>query len=100
VKSLFARYGELAERIKSERGKLTVEFIKENHKGVDATQPSPKGKPPIRTLWHALYYPEQRKMQVSFYLRDEPDPKRPEKNRIVRSEYVEVVLKTANANNK
>ena len=60
--------------------------------------PSPKGaaKPPQRTLWHALYVPEQRKVQVSFYLRDEPADD-PAMSRIVRSEYLEFVLKSASA---
>ena len=44
-------------------------------------------------LWHALYVPERRSVQVSFYLRDEPDPQQQGQARIVRSEYVEFVLR-------
>jgi Leucine-rich repeat (LRR) protein len=28
----------------------------------------------VRTFWHAFYYPEDRKVRLSFYLRDEPIP--------------------------
>jgi hypothetical protein len=74
-----------------------VDFIKETHKLVDATRPSAKDapRPPGRTLWHALYFPEQRKMQVSFYLRDAADPDQPDKVRIVRSDYQEFSLRSA-----
>jgi hypothetical protein len=87
------RYCALAEHLMG-KDKLTVDFIKETHKIVDATRPSPKGapRPPHRTLWHALYFPEQRKVQVSFYLRDEPDKEASGKTRIVRSEYLEFTL--------
>jgi hypothetical protein len=51
------------------------------------------GKPPIRTLWHALYFPEQRKMQVSFYMGEKPDPSQPAKTQIQRSDYLEFLLK-------
>jgi hypothetical protein len=100
MKKVCARYCVLAERIAARKGKLTVDFLKQTHKVVDATEPAPRSTPPTRTLWHALYYPEARKVQVSFYLRDEPNPAQPGKNRIVRSEYVEVVLDKAKAAKK
>jgi hypothetical protein len=89
------RYCALAERIAGRSGKLTVPLIKDMHRAVDATRPSPKGaaRPPLRTLWHALYFPEQRQVQVSFYLGDEADPDRPGKTRIRRSDYLEFKLK-------
>jgi hypothetical protein len=92
ARDVCGRYCAMAERIAAAPGKLTVDFIKENHRTVDATWPGTKQTPPVRTLWHALYYPEQRKVQVSFYLRDEPDPKQPGKTRIIRSDYSEFVL--------
>jgi Acyl-coenzyme A:6-aminopenicillanic acid acyl-transferase len=98
VKDVCSRYCALAERIAAQPAKLTVGFIKETHKIADAAAPAAKGEPPpVRTLWHALYYPEQRKVQVSFYLRDEPDAKQPGKVRIVRSDYIEVVLRSLGA---
>lgn len=94
AKGVCARYCALAERIAAERGKLTVDFIKKTHTAADITVPGALfgGKPPIRTLWHALYFPEQRKVQISFYLGDEPDPNQPTKTRIRRSDYSEFVL--------
>ena len=93
------RYCALAERIAAERDKLTVDFIKKAHKAAEITVPAAlfAGKPPVRTLWHALYCPEQRKLQVSFYLGDEPDPDHPKKTRIRRSDYLEVVLASGNS---
>ena len=53
--------------------------------------------PPGRTLWHALYYPEKRKVQISFYLGDETDTAGAGKVRIRRSEYVEFALQKEKA---
>jgi hypothetical protein len=39
-----------------------------------------------------LYYPEQRRVQFSFYLRDEPLPDHPDKALIIRSDYLEFRL--------
>ena len=68
---------------------------KETHKLVDTTQTPPTGShwAPTRTLWHALYSPERRSMQLSFYLRDEPDTSKPGAIKIVRSPYREFKLK-------
>jgi hypothetical protein len=95
AKDICGRYCALAERIAAAPGKVTVEAIKETHKAADITAPPAVfgGRPPIRTLWHALYVPERRAVQVSFYLRDEADPAQKDKVRIVRSEYLEFVLK-------
>src|SRR5262249_39845417 len=81
----------LADGLAGHEGKLTVDFIKETHKLVEATRLSVKGspRPPVRTLWHALYFPEQRKVQVSFYLHDAAQADQPDKARVVRSEYLE-----------
>ena len=51
-------------------------------------------------MWHALYFPEQRKVQVSFYLGDKAIPDKPGKARIVRTDYLEFALKTAKAGTK
>jgi hypothetical protein len=47
---------------------------------------------PNRTLWHALYFPNERKLQVSFYLRDEANPTDKAKSRIVRTAYLDFTL--------
>jgi predicted choloylglycine hydrolase len=94
AKQVCPRYCELVERLEGQTDKLTVDTIKEIHKSVDAVKPSSllSGRPPGRTLWHALYYPEQRKVQISFYLGDETDTTQPGKVRIRRSDYVEFAL--------
>lgn len=94
AKAVCPRYCKLAERLANTGEKLTPELIKETHKTVDLIQPVPAGSPraPQRTLWHALYFPEERTMQVSFYLHDEPNADEPAKVRIVRSEYLEFKL--------
>jgi hypothetical protein len=88
------RYCILADKLGGHQGKLGVDQIKEIHKLVDMTKTPPKSSPwaPTRTLWHALYSPERRSMQISFYLRDEPDTSQPEGIRIVRSSYREFKL--------
>jgi hypothetical protein len=99
AKSVCPRYCILVDRIAKEPGKLSTDWIKETHKQVDAAKPSPKGspRPPGRTLWHSLYVPEERRVQVSFYLRDEPDTERPGQIRIIRSEYLQFALEKSNA---
>jgi hypothetical protein len=93
VKDVCPRYCALAERLAAAKGPITAADLKETHKVADATRPGPKNRPLGRTLWHALYFPDGRKVRVSFYLRDEPDPAAAGKVKVVRSEYVEVALK-------
>jgi predicted choloylglycine hydrolase len=102
VKQVCGRYCALAERIAEQHEKVTVERIKETHRVVEAIQPgTPQAlRPPNRTLWHALYFPKERKVQVSFYLRDEADSAKAGKPRIVRTDYVEFELSTARAARK
>src|SRR5262249_47111281 len=71
AKKVCPRYSKLCEKLAG-GDKLTPEFIKETHRLVDATFTPPKDSPRAagRTLWHALYAPEEGKLQVSFYLRD------------------------------
>jgi hypothetical protein len=97
VKSVCPRYCRLVDGLASS-GKLTEDFIKQTHKKADAELPqsADPSRPPIRTFWHALYHPEERRAQFSFYLRDEPQPDRPGKMRVVRSEYLEFRLTPSN----
>jgi hypothetical protein len=97
AKSVCPRYCTLTQKLAANSDKVTPEFIKQTHKLVDATQPAVAGssRPPNRTLWHALYFPEKRKMQISFYLKDEPDPNQSGKTRIVRSNYLDFELANA-----
>jgi hypothetical protein len=102
AKKVCPRYCTLTQKICDHPGKITVDFIKETHKLVDATRGdvSSPGRPPNRTLWHVLYFPEQRRMQVSFYLRDEADPNQPGKARIVRTDYMVFRLPSAGVTKK
>jgi hypothetical protein len=95
AKPVCPRYCLLADFIVKNPEKLTVDAIKEAHQKVDAVRPGAKDSPraPGRTLWHALYVPEKRTLEISFYLRDEPDPDHPEQTKIVRSEYQRFALK-------
>lgn len=97
AKGICLRYSTLAESISAEADNVTVDVIKKNHEAVDATWPAAQFglEVPIRTLWHALYFPERRKLQVSFYLGDEPDREQQKRIRIRRSEYLEFVLTSA-----
>lgn len=90
AKSVCNRYCTLSESIAAAQGKLTLDFIKKTHKVADMTMSSLFFglRPPVRTMWHALYFPEQRKVQVSFYLGES----REANQRVRRSEYVEVLL--------
>jgi hypothetical protein len=98
VKEVCPRYCELTERLAKQAGKLTVDVIKEHHRAIDMIKPSASpARAPTRTLWHALYVPEQRKMQVSFYLRDEAQAEQPQTVRIVRTDYLEFTLRNGKA---
>jgi hypothetical protein len=91
------RYCILADKLSGCQDKLTVDQIKETHKLVDMTRSPSKDSPwaPTRTLWHVLYCPERRGMQISFFLRDEPDASKPGSLHIVRSPYREFKLNGA-----
>jgi hypothetical protein len=94
AKEVCRRYCLLAEQLSAAPEKMSEDFIKRMHKQVDAELPpaADKARPPVRTFWHALYRPEQRRVQISFYLRDEPLPDQRGKVRIVRSDYLEFEL--------
>lgn len=93
VTKVCPRYCILTEQLDAHPEKLTVDLIKETHKLVDATRNATlPGRLPNRTLWHALYFPEQRRMQISFYLKDVPEAGQAGKTKIVRSDYMEFGL--------
>jgi hypothetical protein len=93
AKAVCRRYCSLTEDL-AQGGAMSLERIKQAHRKVDAELPktADPSRPPVRTLWHSLYYPEQRRLEVSFYLRDEEVPGRPDKVKIARSQYVEFRL--------
>ncbi len=92
-KAVCKRYAFLADQLAAAPGSMTEEFIRATHSQVDAAlPPSAETRPPVRTFWHALYYPEERRVKFSFYLRDEAIAGQPDKVRIVRSDYLEFKL--------
>lgn len=86
AKSICRRYSHLAEGLAS--GPISEELLRTTHRAVDAQAPArPDAKrPPIRTFWHALYYPEERRVKFSYYLGDLPE------GGIRRTEYLEFKL--------
>jgi hypothetical protein len=91
-KNVCGRYCLLAERIAETKEQITLDQIKDAHKSVDALISGGPHRAPIRTLWHALYVPEQRSLQVSFYLHDEASEDKAAKPRIARTGYLEFAL--------
>jgi len=88
------RYALLTENLNTSSGLLSEELISRTHKRVDAvwSQAADPSRPPIRTFWHALYYPEERRVKYSFYLHDEAIATDPDNVRIVRTPYIEFRL--------
>jgi len=93
AKAVCRRYCALSEQL-AEGSAMSLERIKQAHRKVDCELPksAEPHRPPVRTLWHSLYFPEERRLQVNFYLRDEEVPGQPDKVKIARSEYVEFRL--------
>jgi hypothetical protein len=91
AKNVCKRYSLLASQLAA--GALTEEIINETHRKVDAELPqaADPSRPRIRTFWHALYYPEQRRLKISYYLHDKQDG-----SGIVRSDYLEFNLAPTN----
>lgn len=85
------RYAYLADKLAASPSGITEAAMRTIHEKVDAAAPArPDAKrPPVRTFWHAFYYPEQRRVKFSYYLHDDGD-------RVVRSDYQEFAL-TASA---
>jgi hypothetical protein len=94
AKAICPRYCALTKKIDAQQGKLTVDQLKENHRVAAQTMPdNPKSiRPANRTLWHSIYFPDERKMQVSFFLHDEPDAEHPNRPKIIRSDYLDFSL--------
>ena len=86
------RYAFLADKLAATPTGISEVALRDIHKVVDAKAPAKadQKRPPIRTFWHAFYYPEQRRVKFSYYLRDDGD-------RVVRSDYQEFRLEATNA---
>jgi predicted choloylglycine hydrolase len=94
--SVCKRYSLLTRELGSSQSGISEDRLKQTHHKVDAELPAPAtpGRPPVRTMWHALYYPEERRVSFSYYLHDEPAAGG--KVRVVRSRYIEFSLAPTN----
>jgi len=92
AKPVCKRYAYLREKLAT--GKLDDKTIRGFHQSVDAqmSQAADPSRPPVRTFWHAFYYPEDRKVRLSYYLRDEPYPGDERLVRPIRTDYLEFRL--------
>jgi len=86
------RYAYLSETLAATPAGITEAALRQIHEKVDAQAPAKpdQKRPPIRTFWHAFYYPEQRRVKFSYYLHDDGD-------HVVRSDYQEFRLEATNA---
>ena len=89
------RYQRMCRAIDAVDGKVDRDTICAINASVQPTRPGPPPSVPYapsRTLWHALYYPDDASLEIDFYLGEESDgPGRPP--RIKRSGYLKFQLK-------
>jgi hypothetical protein len=89
----FNRFRAIRKRLKGHEGKFDRAFIIDANRCVAQTSPPPPDPyVPSRTLWHALYYPEQRRLEIDFYLGEKADSTAPNGIRCRRSGYREFTL--------
>jgi len=83
------RYAYLSEKLAT--GKLDDKALRAFHQSCDAqaSQAADPSRPPERTFWHAFYYPEDRRVRLSYYLRDEPLAGNDRFVKPVRTDYLE-----------
>jgi len=85
----------LADQIAAHAAKFSLDQVKRLHSAVACAPPAAPTRTngvTSRTLWHALYVPEERSLEIDFYLHDERDPAAPGGTRVVRSEYRKFTL--------
>src|SRR5262245_4256121 len=94
VSAICKRYEFLSAQFAGADRTLDDQKIRDVHSKVDCqlSQAANPARPPIRTFWHAFYYPEDRRVRLSFYLRDEPIPDQPRLVRPIRTDYLEFKL--------
>lgn len=69
----FNRYRAVLERIRASGETLDLDEVRGASACVAAALPaSAGGRAPGRTLWHALYFPEERRVEIDFYLGEDP----------------------------
>jgi hypothetical protein len=90
----FNRYRSLRAQCMEHEGKYDLEFIRAASRKVmfNSGAPLAEGYALVRTIWHALYFPSERSMEVDFYLGEEEDPDNPDSTRARRSGYLSFAL--------
>jgi hypothetical protein len=92
-RNYFVRYRSIRDRIDGYEGKFDAAYIRETNRCVSFFRPPPPGSRAFaRTLWHAMYYPEERRMEIDFYL-GEYEPAQTSGNGVRRSGYIAFELK-------
>ena len=91
----FDRFRKIRKGLADWTGKFSLDFIKETSRCVSFQSGTPAPPPcaPNRTIWHALYYPEERRLEIDFYLGEEPDSQAPDGMKIRRSGYQRFSMK-------
>jgi hypothetical protein len=98
----YQRYKTLSQAIEAHHGPYSVDFLKETNACVfvdDAVQREYTNLTRIeylttgRTLWHSVYDTQERSLEVSFYLRDEPGETETDPRPAIRSDYHRFQLK-------
>ena len=70
----FRRAEAVLERLDEASGPVSLDFVRESSACVAATAPAPDEPwAPGRTLWHALYFPEERRLEIDFYLGEDEE---------------------------
>ena len=70
----FTRYSTLLDLWREREDPVDLEFIIHANACVSGTYPAPAPPyAPARTLWHALYYPDEQRLEVDFYLGEGED---------------------------
>jgi hypothetical protein len=68
------RFQEVHDRIAEHAGEVDLDFVRATSACVSATHATPPAPAAVgRTLWHALYFPEERRLEVDFYLGESAD---------------------------
>jgi hypothetical protein len=90
----FNRYRTVKDRIAAGRAPYSLDFVESANACIALSLPAPADspRPPHRTLWHAMYFPEKREMMVDFYLGESPDSDGASKANIRRSGYTSFSL--------
>ena len=89
----FNRHRGIKSKISDNSGKMDRSFIRDTNKSVSLTHATQLDHTVTsRTLWHALYFPEELRMEIDFYLGEEPGQTESGVAPIRRSEYMTFTL--------